>query len=92
MKFPKALLALTAALAGNLLFVGVFTVEAVRRRNLLAAMHAAIAALASWEIVKGIEDYCHKASFSPRVYFDVNRKIDDFFAAHGTEAGDILHD
>lgn len=92
MKFPKALLAMTSALAGNLLFVGIFAFEAIRRRSILPALTAAAAAFSSWLIVLGIEDYCHQASFSPRTYFDVNRKIDDFFTQSGSEAGDSLHD
>ncbi len=85
MKFPKAVLILVSVFAVTTAgFVGFF-VTAVRKRSVFAAICAALSAMSSVGIVSILEDYCRKASFSPRSYFSVNRAIDDFFSPDGTD-------
>ncbi len=85
MKFPKAVLTLTAVFTATAAVAGAFLVTAIHKRSFAAALGAAASLLSAAGTAFVLEDYCRAVSFNPRAYFDMNRAIDDFFSQKSDE-------
>ena len=88
MKFPKILLILTGILASSLFFVGAFIYYAVKNKSLLGGIAAGIAGANAVGTVFAMGGICSLASFHPREYFSLERKITQFF---DLGVSDLLH-
>ncbi len=80
MKLPKALVITAGMLAAGIFFLGAFLYFAIRNKSLLGAISAGVAAASSAFALIVMDNICRLASFSPREFFDMDKKISDFFS------------